>query len=85
MRYSVEITQRALRELEELPIPIYNKAVSLIDRLEIEPFLSGSLKLKGFRNRWRIRIGDYRILYERDDNSKSITVFRVVHRKEAYR
>ena len=43
MRYSVEITQRALRELEELPIPIYNKAVSLIDRLEIEPFLSGSL------------------------------------------
>ncbi|MCZ6777004.1 MAG: type II toxin-antitoxin system RelE/ParE family toxin [Ignavibacteria bacterium] len=39
----------------------------------------------GSKNRWRIRTGDYRVLYKIDDNTRIVTVFRVVHRREAYR
>ena len=57
----------------------------LTDKLELNPGPSGCKKLTGSHTRWRIRIGDYRILYEIDDTDRSVIIFRISHRKTAYR
>jgi len=85
MKYSVEILPRALKELERIPDPFYRRIIGIVDGMKFEPRPSHTLKLKGHEYRWRIRVGDYRILYEIHDTIKSVIVFRVVHRKEAYR
>jgi mRNA interferase RelE/StbE len=53
-------------------------------QLEREPRPIGCIKLKD-KNGYRIRIGDYRILYEIDDAVKEVSVYKIAHRKEAYR
>jgi len=50
-----------------------------------EPRPRKAKKLSGGSSRWRIKTGDYRILYEIDDAKKIVNVYRVVHRKDAYR
>ena len=50
-----------------------------------EPRPHDSKKLSGGGSRWRIRIGDYRILYEIDDSRMIVKVYRIAHRKEVYR
>ncbi len=42
-------------------------------------------KLLGTRDEWRIRVGDYRVLLEIDDRNKKVVIYRILHRKEAYR
>lgn len=83
--YSVGVKSTALRELKALPAKVRNKSIEVIDRLELNPRPSGCKKLTGSDNRWRIRIGDHRILYEIDDTNRSVVIFRVSHRKTAYR
>lgn len=83
--YSVRAKSTALRELKALPFKIQSKTIETIDNLELNPRPSGCKKLIGTDNRWRIRIGDYRILYEIDDINRTVVIFRVVCRKEAYR
>jgi mRNA interferase RelE/StbE len=85
MSYSVEILPRALRELEEIPERSYRRILGIIDDLKNQPRPAHTLKLKGHEHRWRIRVGDYRILYEVHDSTRSVIVFRILHRKEAYR
>lgn len=85
MNYTVEVLPRAIKELERTPEQFYQRIVKVIDDLEIEPRPKGTAKLKGYENRWRIRLGDYRILYEVNDTDRSVVVFRVAHRKEACR
>ncbi len=53
--------------------------------LERDPRPPGIAKLSGTVNRWRVRIGDYRILFEVDDRAQTVLVLRIVHRREAYR
>jgi mRNA interferase RelE/StbE len=50
-----------------------------------EPRPHNSKKLSGGGSRWRIRVGDYRVLYEIDDSHKIVKVYRIAHRKEVYR
>ncbi len=50
-----------------------------------EPRPHKSKKLAGGGSRWRIRIGDYRMLYEIDDTKKIVRIYRIAHRKEVYR
>ncbi|WP_019498642.1 type II toxin-antitoxin system RelE family toxin [Pseudanabaena sp. PCC 6802] len=71
MSYSVTILRRAQKELANLPTDIYPKVQDALRSLADEPRPSGCLKLKG-REEWRIRVGDYRVLYAIDD----IAVFR---------
>ena len=85
MNYSVEILPRALKELEKISDPSYRRIVNIIDDLKNQPRPAQTLKLKGHEHRWRIRTGDYRILYEIHESTKTVIVFRVAHRKEAYR
>lgn len=85
MKYSVIIKPNASKDLDQLPKYLYWNVRNIINSLDGEPRPAGCKKLVGSKNRWRIRIGNYRILYEIDDDLKLIDVFRIAHRKDAYR
>ena len=56
-----------------------------IDGLRAQPRLPNSKKLAGSRDQWRVRVGDYRILYEISDKSREVRVYAIGHRREIYR
>jgi mRNA interferase RelE/StbE len=68
--YEALIERTAERDLKSLPTSIFNRIVSRIKTLSENPRPSGCHKLVGSRNDWRIRIGDYRVVYEIDDPHK---------------
>jgi mRNA interferase RelE/StbE len=53
--------------------------------LEQNPRPPGVFKLSGRENQWRLRVGDYRIVYEIDDTAELVTVLRIAHRRQVYR
>lgn len=83
-RYSVEFTAAAARELRKLDPPLRRRVIGGIGTLEGEPRPHGVRKLSGFDNAWRIRIGDYRVLYEVHDDRVLIIVVRIAHRRDVY-
>jgi mRNA interferase RelE/StbE len=84
MPYHVRVKESAEKELEHLPTRIHDKIINILLSLKENPFPRNSKKLYG-REGWRIRIGDYRILYIIDESDKNIEVISVAHRKEVYR
>lgn len=54
-------------------------------KLEADPRRRGAKKLTGFEHQWRIRVGEYRVLYEIDDDQRLVHIYRIAHRSEAYR
>lgn len=82
--YSVVIKRSAAKELEAIPKKDREKLVAKIQGLATEPRPAGSEKLAG-NDKYRVRHGDYRVLYEIDDGAVVITVIRVAHRREVYR
>jgi mRNA interferase RelE/StbE len=83
--YSLFIKSAAAKELERLPPDARRRAVvSRIRRLAVEPRPVGTEKLSG-QEKYRIRQGDYRILYLIDDAEASVTAIGIAHRREAYR
>ena len=84
MAYRVEIARAAFRDLAALPHSMRSRTRDAIDGLADEPRPFGSLKLTG-REGYRLRIGDYRVLYEIDDSASTVAVTRVLHRRDAYR
>jgi mRNA interferase RelE/StbE len=84
MSYTVSILRRAQKELEDLPADAYERVREGIRALAEDPRPSGCLKLTN-REGWRIRIGNYRVIYEIDDEQTTITVLHVGHRRDVYR
>ena len=83
--YNVLMESHAERDLRHLDNTVKNRIVKNILYLKNCPRPSGAKKLTGSKSDWRLRTGDYRILYEVDDHNKTIKIFRIKHRKEAYR
>ncbi len=83
MEYEVFILRRAQKALANLPTQNYPRIRDLIGALASNPRPSGCKKLTG-REGWRIRSGDYRIVYEIDDRQSRVTVLDVGHRKDIY-
>ena len=83
MSFSIRIKESAAKELRRVAKPDRARIVAAIDRLAETPHLGTSLKgdLRGLR---RIRVGDYRILYEVRDKELVVLVVRVAHRGDAY-
>jgi mRNA interferase RelE/StbE len=73
------------RFLSKLDPPIAKRIVAEIGRLQEGPFPHGYKKLKGGSNAYRLRAGDFRILYEADPKTKTIKVYNVNRRDQAYR
>ena len=83
-RYVVEFTTAAAREVRKLDPHVRRRILADIAGLEIDPRPHGVKKLSGYENAWRIRIGEYRVLYEIADARVLVTVFRVAHRRDVY-
>jgi len=84
MRYQVLIPKSVRKELDRLPKDVAQKILRRLAALEINPRPPDVKKLKG-RDAWRIRIGDYRVIYEIHDRVLQIIVITVGHRREIYR
>jgi len=78
------LSSKTDKQLKKLPFKMHEVIINRIERLKENPFPSGVKKLAA-REGWRIRLGDYRILYTVDFTKKKIIVLSVAHRKEAYR
>jgi len=83
--YEVQFSARALQELEKLPRQEQQRIVIRAERLAIDPHSSCSQKAHGSRELFRIRVGDYRVIYDIQDDVLSVLVFRVGHRRDVYR
>ncbi len=84
MTYVVALKQSAERELDRLPSALHDRIVERLLALKQNPRPPGVKKLRG-REGYRIRVGDYRMLYTVEDRKKVVEVFSVAHRKEVYR
>lgn len=83
--YRVIYTRSARKELEKLPRTVANRIVTMSERLAAEPRPTGVRKLRGSADLWRIRVGEYRIVYAINDAELLVDVRLVRHRKDAYR
>ncbi len=84
-RYEVDVHHKAARAILKLPRPDQARVAMRIDALADEPRPPGVEKLTDTRNGYRIRSGDYRIVYTVDDAIPIVKVVRVTHRREVYR
>jgi mRNA interferase RelE/StbE len=83
--YRVLVERGAEKDLARLSPDIHDRVILAIRKLATNPRPPGSRKLIGSKNDWRIRVGDYRVLYEIADEIRIIRINRVRHRREAYR
>jgi mRNA interferase RelE/StbE len=82
--YALRLLPRAERQLEALDNKPYQNLKSKISDLAANPRPPGCRKLSD-RPGWRVRSGDYRVLYDIDDAAKIVTILEVGHRREIYR
>ena len=82
--YNVRIRRQAQRELAQLPAGIYEKVRDAVRMLADQPRPAECRKLKG-REGWRIRAGNYRVIYEIDDQQGKVTILHIGHRRDIYR
>ncbi len=85
MTYRVEVAPAALREIRKLDPPTRRRIQAAIELLADQPRPSGAQKLVGGEGEWRVRTGDYRIIYEIHDNTLLVLVLAAGHRRNIYR
>jgi len=82
---TVLLSPRADRDRRDLSAQVQRRMRDALLVLETDSRPTGAAKLSGQRNRWRVRVGDYRILYEVDDALQQVLVLRIAHRRDVYR
>ena len=85
MRYRVSFRASADRSLDRLPRPIQARIIDKAVALGDSPRPPGAVKLAGTSGLWRVRIGDYRMVYLIDDQRRTVDIRVVAHRREVYR
>ena len=81
--YKVIVEKSVIKQLQNIPQLHYNEIKTALTNLAINPRPHGYLKLKG-RDGYRIRVGDYRIIYEIKDEQLIVIVITIAHRKDVY-
>ena len=84
-RYSLEIKPSAGKELDALDDALFARIDRKIMALAENPRPPGCKKLKGYKDQWRIRVGDYRVVYTVDDQKLLVEVTRIRHRRDVYK
>jgi mRNA interferase RelE/StbE len=84
MNYRVILSRSPRKQMERISGEIENRILDKLSELEMNPRPSGCKKLKN-RDAWRIRVGDYRVIYEIHDKVLQVIVVTVGHRREVYR
>jgi mRNA interferase RelE/StbE len=82
--YSVVLKSSAQKELDALDDAVFRRIDRRILALAENLRPTGCKKLKGYKDQWRIRIGDWRVVYLIDDFARRVSVTRVAHRREVY-
>jgi mRNA interferase RelE/StbE len=82
--YRLEVSHIAHRQIRRLPAQTQERVDRAIARLAENPRPPGNKKLTA-RNGYRVRVGDYRILYQVDDEAKAVIIYRVMARGDVYR
>lgn len=85
MPYRVRISRHVQQDLDDLPRAVYNRVAEANQGLSTVPRPIGVKKLKGFADTYRVRVGDYRIVYEVDDTAQEVRLKIIADRKDAYR
>ena len=85
MQYRVEWKPSAARAFRKLPRQVQDRIRPRLDSLASNPRPDGVKKLEGDENAWRIRVGEFRVVYEIHDAVLTVMVLRVANRREAYR
>lgn len=83
--YTIQIRKKALKEIKLIPTPNKEKIIKAINELSNNPRPVGCKKLKGDEELYRIRIGDYRVIYNIEDKIKIVEITRAGHRKDIYK
>jgi mRNA interferase RelE/StbE len=83
--FAVVFAAAAARDFRKLPADVQRRIRPKVDALAANPRPAGAEKLAGREDSYRIRIGDYRVLYRVEDEAVRVLVVRVAHRREAYR
>ncbi len=84
MAYSIDFKPIAKRQFVKLHKNIQSRLQIKIDTLTDNPRPHGYKKLQGFENRYRIRVGDYRVVYEIHDNVLLVLIVKIGHRRDIY-
>jgi mRNA interferase RelE/StbE len=82
--YRVALTSSAEKELHRLPTKMVARIMPRLEHPGSAPRPAGCKKLRGGDKEWRIRVGDYRIVYVIDDTARTVDVTRIAHRREVY-
>ncbi|HRQ38873.1 MAG TPA: type II toxin-antitoxin system RelE/ParE family toxin [Chloroflexota bacterium] len=82
--YEIKVRGQARKQILRIPPPHFERIHTSIAALAQQPRPADAKKLSG-QTGYRIRVGDYRVLYEIDDDANRVTVYRVKHRREVYR
>lgn len=85
MAYRIELTPRAEREFKSLDGSVRGRIKQRIDSLAKNPYPSGIKKIEGEEELYRLRVGDYRILYQVKEKTLLVLIVRIGHRREVYR
>jgi mRNA interferase RelE/StbE len=83
--YEIYLERAAERDLKQLSMENFQGIIPHIKELGKSPRPKGCRKITGSKSDWRIRVGDFRVIYEIDDKEKAVRVMRVRHRRNAYR
>ena len=85
MTYTVELSTAAAKSLKKLDAPDRLRIAGAIELLSVEPRPPGATMLRGGeRGRWRVRVGDYRVVDTIEDDRLIVLVLRIAHRREVY-
>ena len=84
-RYSVQFASSSARDFRRLPMDVRRKITSAVDDLSANPRPPGVRKIQGYERHYRIRVGQYRVIYEIDDSARMVSVNHIDHRSAVYR
>ena len=83
--YSLSLKPSVEKDLRALSAPLVSRVLERIERLRDDPFPRQAIKLSDAERLYRLRVGDYRIIYEVDTPARRVTIHYIRHRREAYR
>ncbi len=83
--YKIVWKESVRKDLQHIPPKIVSRIIQKIESFSHQPIPVGTKKLKDTQHTFRVRIGDYRIIYQMNQSEKEITICRVRHRKDVYR